>query len=88
MGNGGPGGISTYNLGDLQYLMQGGSEGWAARLAYEEGREMMEDCRLYRYRVGLAGSFLAGSGVSRSPAAAGRLRPRDSRCGRRLLLRR
>jgi glyoxylase-like metal-dependent hydrolase (beta-lactamase superfamily II) len=48
MPNGG-GGIPTYNLGDPQYLMHGGAEGYAARLAYEERREMLEDKRFDKY---------------------------------------
>ena len=42
-------GIPTYNLGDPQYLMHGGAEGYAARLAYEERREMLEDKRFDKY---------------------------------------
>jgi hypothetical protein len=49
MPNGGSGGIPTYNLGDPQYLMHGGAEGYAARLAYEERREMLEDRRFDKY---------------------------------------
>jgi hypothetical protein len=47
--NGSGGGIPTYNLGDPQYLVQGGAEGYAARLAYEERREMLEDKRFDKY---------------------------------------
>jgi hypothetical protein len=43
------GGIPTYNLGDPQYMMHGGAEGYAARLAYEERREMLEDKRFDKY---------------------------------------
>lgn len=46
---GGGGGIPTYNLGDPQYLMQGGADGYAARLAYEERREMLEYKRFDKY---------------------------------------
>jgi hypothetical protein len=42
-------GIATYNLGDPQYQMQGGAEGYAARLAYEERREMLEERRFDKY---------------------------------------
>jgi hypothetical protein len=49
MGMGNAGGVSSYNLGDPQYLVQGGAEGYAARLAYEERREMLEDKRFDRY---------------------------------------
>jgi hypothetical protein len=47
----GGGGIPTYNLGDPQYMMQGGAEAYnnAARLAYEERREMLEDRRFDKY---------------------------------------
>jgi hypothetical protein len=38
----GSSGIPTYNLGDPQYLMQGGADAYAAKLAYEERREMLE----------------------------------------------
>jgi hypothetical protein len=47
MGNGT--GVPTYNLGDPQYAMQGGQEGYAARLAYEERREQMEERRFDKY---------------------------------------
>jgi hypothetical protein len=42
-------GVPTYNLGDPQYAMQGGMEGYAAKLAYEERREMMEERRFDKY---------------------------------------
>jgi hypothetical protein len=42
-------GIPTYNLGDPRYMMQGGSEGYAAKLAYEERREMLEERRFDKY---------------------------------------
>lgn len=43
------GGIPTYNLGDPQYLMPGGTDTYAARLAMEERREMLEDKRFDKY---------------------------------------
>jgi hypothetical protein len=43
-------GISTYNLGDPQYLMTGGgSDAYATRLAMEERREMLEEKRWDKY---------------------------------------
>jgi hypothetical protein len=42
-------GVSTYNLGDPRYLVQGGADGYAQRLAYEERREMLEDKRFDKY---------------------------------------
>ena len=43
-------GISTYNLGDPQYLMtRGGSDAYATRLAMEERREMLEEKRWDKY---------------------------------------
>jgi hypothetical protein len=42
-------GVPTYNLGDPQYGVQGGAEGYAARLAYEERREQMEERRFDKY---------------------------------------
>jgi hypothetical protein len=44
MGNGSSG-ISTYNLGDPQYVIQGGTDAYAAKLAMEERREMLEEKR-------------------------------------------
>jgi hypothetical protein len=49
MGMGNAMGVSTYNLGDPQYLVQGGADGYAQRLAYEERREMLEDRRFDKY---------------------------------------
>jgi hypothetical protein len=43
------GGIPTYNLGDPQYAMQGGAEGYAARFAYEERWEQMEERQFDKY---------------------------------------
>jgi hypothetical protein len=49
-GGAGPGGIPTYNLGDPQYFMGGGGvDAYAARLAMEERREMLEDKRFDKY---------------------------------------
>jgi hypothetical protein len=49
MGNSGSDGISTYNLGEPQYFMLGGTGAYAAKLAMEERREMLEEKRWDKY---------------------------------------
>jgi hypothetical protein len=43
------GGIPRFNLGDPQYFIPGGTDAYAAKLAMEERREMLEEKRFDKY---------------------------------------